>query len=134
MTTIADHPTVNVTGLRHAAVRCGDLRRSRVFYAERLGFPLVADGDAGFTFAAGASLVQVLAPLAGGDAAPVTGTGPGVCRLALGCPDGAELRRAAAALTRGGIAHSDVRIDGASGKEYLTFDDPDGIGWELYVV
>ena len=134
MTTIAQRAAVRVTGIHQAALRCSDLRRARVFYVERLGFTLLADGGDGFTFAAGESTVQVLAPLAAaGDRSSAT-TGPGVCRLVLGCLDGAELRRAAAALTGAGIEHSGVRVDPASGKEQLTFDDPDGIGWELYVL
>lgn len=133
MSTITERETLRVTGIRQATLRCTDLCRAKVFYVERLGFPLQADDSGGFTFAAGGSVVRVLGPVfEPGDGLPPS-SGAGLLRLVLGCVDGAELRRAAAALTSAGIEHSDVRIDPASGKEHLTFEDPDGIGWELHV-
>lgn len=134
MSTITERAAMRVTGIHQAALRCTDLRRARVFYVERLGFPLLDDAEGGFTFAVGGSAVRVLGPLAEPGDGPPPSSSAGLCRLTLGCADGATLRRAAAALTSAGIEHSDVRIDSASGKEHLTFDDPDGIGWELHVV
>lgn len=137
MATATERAAIRTTGIHHAAIRCSDLRRARVFYLERLGFPLLSDGTGEFTFAVGASAVRVLAPA---DPAATDGSdgqragGTGLHRIALGCPDARELRRAAAALTSAGIEHSGVGVDEALGGEQLTFDDPDGIGWALYVI
>ena len=133
----SEHMGLRTTGILHAALRSSDLSRARIFYVERLGFPLLSDGADQFTLAAGESTIRVLGPCSAVGADDDRSRGEraaGLDHIALACTGDAELRRAAAALTAVGIEHSGLRVDAVSGKEYLAFDDPDGIGWELYAV
>lgn len=137
MGTATERFRVRTTGIHHATLRSSDLARARIFYVERLGFTLLKDGPDHFTFAAGESPIRVLGPSerAGADESQYPGRrSAGVDRIALACASATELRRAAEALMAAGIEHSAVLVDAELGKEYVAFDDPDGIGWELYVV
>lgn len=137
MATATERPGIRTTGILHAALRSSNLSRARIFYIERLGFPLLLDGADQFTFAAGESAIRVLGPSspAGTDDKRGRGErGAGLDHIALACSGIEELRRAAATLSVAGIEHSGLRVDAASRKEYVAFDDPDGIGWELYAV
>jgi catechol 2,3-dioxygenase-like lactoylglutathione lyase family enzyme len=137
MATATERFRLRTTGIHHATLRSSDLARARIFYVERLGFTLLKDGPDHFTFVAGESPIRVLGPSEreGADETRDLGRrGAGVDRIALACASAAELRRTAAALMAAGIEHSVVLVDAELGKEYMTFDDPDGIGWELYVV
>lgn len=135
MTTTAESIGIRTTGLRHARLGTTDLARARVFYLVRLGFPVLLDEDAQFVFRAGDSTIAVHAHP--DDGVPDDAGGPeraGLRAIALGCADGAELRRVASALTGAGIAHSGVKHDAARRAEYLAFRDPDGIEWELCTI
>jgi glyoxylase I family protein len=128
---------IRTTGVLHTALRSSDLRRARIFYIERLGFPLLVDGADQFTFAAGGSAIRVLGPSSPSGTDEERGRGErgaGLDHIALACSGIEELRRAASALSAAGIEHSGFRVDAALRREYVAFDDPDGIGWELYAV
>ncbi|MBC8134986.1 MAG: VOC family protein [Fibrella sp.] len=124
---------IETTGMHHLALRSTDLPRSRKFYAETLGFPLVMDTDRAFVIVAGSSVVGVLAP------EPDTMEGDrfsssrvGIDHLALAAASDDEIIRVAAALTEAGVPNTGVKTDSMTGKQYVAFDDPDGIIWELY--
>lgn len=130
MTMTAASIGIRTTGLRHARISTTDLARARVFYLVRLGFPALLDEEGQFAFRVGDSTIAVRAA----DGAPDDGDARdrvGLCAMALGCADTAELRRMASALTGAGIAHSGVLHDAARRAEYVAFRDPDGIEWEL---
>lgn len=133
---VATMPGINVktTGVHHVTLRSTDLARSRVFYAERLGFPIVLDTPELFIFVAGSTAIGVRAPtdqtLASDAFDPFR---VGLDHIALGCADKAELRRVADALTAAGVEHTGVKMDATLEKEYLAFKDPDGMKWELYM-
>lgn len=125
---------MKTTGVHHLALRSSDLARSRVFYAERLGFPVLLENAGMFIFAAGSTAIAVRAP------DPETSEGDrfdpfrvGLDHLALACGDAAELRRVADALVASGIDNTGVKTDQTLGKEYVAFKDPDGIAWEFYM-
>jgi glyoxylase I family protein len=125
---------IQTTGIHHAALRSTDLARSRVFYIDRLGFPLLLETADLFIFGAGASAVAVRGP--GAATAPDDSFDPyrvGLDHVALGCADAKELRRVAGALTAAGVQNTGVKTDATLGKEYVAFKDPDGIAWELYM-
>jgi catechol 2,3-dioxygenase-like lactoylglutathione lyase family enzyme len=122
------------TGMHHVALRVTDLGRARLFYLERLGFPLVKEAAGAFLFAAGGVVVGVRGPAPETD--PADAFDPlrvGLDHLALTCPDEQELRRVAAALSAAGIEHTGVKRDAVFGNLYLAFRDPDGIKWEFYL-
>jgi catechol 2,3-dioxygenase-like lactoylglutathione lyase family enzyme len=125
---------VRTTGVHHVAIRCTDIARARLFYIERLGFPVLIDTPDLFIFAAGQTAFGVRGP------APTTPADDtfdpfrvGLDHIALGCDDAAELRRVADALASAGIESTGVKVDPTLGKEYVAFKDPDGVKWELYM-
>lgn len=124
---------MKTTGVHHISLRSTDLERSKVFYLERLGFPLLYSNDELFLFLAGGTAIGIRAP------AEATRADDhfdpfrvGLDHVALGCTDPHEMRRVAAALTEAGIEHTGVKTESLFGKDYLAFKDPDGIKWELY--
>jgi glyoxylase I family protein len=125
---------LQTSGVHHVAIRCTDLARAKVFYVERLGFPLLMETDDLFLFAAGATAFGVRGPAestAADDAFDPFRVG--LDHVALACGDAAELRRVADALSAIGVENTGVKTDPALGKEYVAFKDPDGIKWELYM-
>ena len=125
---------VMTTGVHHVAIRCTDLARAKVFYLERLGFPLLLEGPNVFLFAAGQTVFAVRGPTdatAGDDLFDPFRVG--LDHIALACSDSAELRRVADALVAAGIETTGVKTDPTFGKQYVAFKDPDGVKWELYM-
>ena len=125
---------IKTSGVHHVTLRSTDLARARVFYVERLGFPLLLETPELFLFAAGATAFGVRAPTgatAGDDAFDPFRVG--LDHVALACDDPRELDRVADALTAAGVENTGVKTDPALGKDYVAFKDPDGIKWELYM-
>ena len=121
-------------GVHHVALRVTDLERAKVFYVDRLGFPLLMDGPDIFLFAAGATAVGIRGPAQETD--PADAFSPfrvGLDHVALACDDERELRRVAAALAAAGVENTGVKLDPTLQKNYVAFRDPDGIKWELYM-
>ena len=125
---------IQTAGLHHVALRSTDLARSRVFYIERLGFPVLLENDGIFIFGAGATAVAVFGPDARTEANDAFSPfRVGLDHLALACTDEGELRRVTGELTAAGINNTGVKMDPTLGKNYVAFKDPDGIAWELYM-
>ena len=125
---------IRTPGLHHVALRSSDLARSRVFYIERLGFPVLIDSPELLIFGAGANAVAVRGPdeqTQRGDSFDPSRVG--LDHVALACTDRNELRRVASELTSAGIENTGVKLDTTLGKDYVAFKDPDGISWELYM-
>jgi glyoxylase I family protein len=124
---------MKTTGVHHVALRSTDLARAKVFYIERLGFPLLLETGELFLFLAGGTAIGVRGPSP--STPPQDAFDPfrvGLDHVALGCTDALELHRVAAALTQAGIEHTGVKTDALLNKDYIAFKDPDGIKWELY--
>jgi glyoxylase I family protein len=131
--TVTQGICMRTTGVHHVSLRSTDLERAKVFYIERLGFPLLLETGELFLFLAGGTAIGVRGP------APNTSLEDafdpfrvGLDHVALGCTDAQELHRVAAALTQAGIEHTGVKTDALLQREYVAFKDPDGIKWELY--
>lgn len=125
---------IKTTGIHHLALRSTDLERSRRFYAEILGFPVVLEAPNIFIFLAGSSAVAVRGPEANTPQADVFSPfRVGLDHVALACPDEAELERVALALSGAGVENTGLKLDEVLGKRYVAFKDPDRIAWEFYV-
>jgi glyoxylase I family protein len=122
------------SGVHHVAIRCTDLARARLFYVERLGFPVLLEEQGLLIFAAGQTAFAVQAPTS---ATPADDAFDpfrvGLDHIALACHGAPELRRVADALAAAGIESTGVKTDPTLGKEYVAFKDPDGVKWELYM-
>jgi catechol 2,3-dioxygenase-like lactoylglutathione lyase family enzyme len=134
--TVATMPGINVktSGVHHISLRSTDLARSRAFYAELLGFPVILEAPEMFIFLAGSTAISIRAPA---DQTPRSDTfNPfrvGLDHIALACGEKAELRRVADALTAAGVENTGVKLDPTLKKDYLAFKDPDRMQWELYM-
>jgi catechol 2,3-dioxygenase-like lactoylglutathione lyase family enzyme len=129
-------PTIGLRtrGVHHLALRVTDLARAKVFYVDRLGFPLLMETPELFLFAAGGTAFGVRGPAAETDPADAfTPFRVGLDHVALACDDEAELRRVAAALAAAGVENTGVKLDETLQKNYVAFRDPDGIKWEFYM-
>jgi len=125
---------IKTPGIHHLALRCTDLERSRRFYAEILGFPVVLDAPNIFIFLAGSSAVAVRGPEAGTPQGDVFSPfRVGLDHVALACSDEAELERVALALSGAGVENTGVKLDEVLGKRYVAFKDLDRIAWEFYM-
>ena len=128
--------TINIKtpGVHHLALRCTDLERSRRFYVEILGFPVVLEAPNIFIFLAGSSAVAVRGPEADTPQGDVFSPfRVGLDHVALACPDEAELERVALALSGAGVENTGVKLDEVLGKRYVAFKDLDRIAWEFYM-
>lgn len=133
--TLAAPPVGIVTsGVHHVTLRCTDLRRSRVFYVERLGLAPALDTPELLIVVAGATAIALRGPdarTAADDAFDPFRVG--LDHVALACASEDELHRVADALAAAGIDSTGVKLDPTFQRRYVAFRDPDGIKWELYM-
>ena len=121
-------------GVHHIALRSTDLARSRRFYADTLGFPVVLEGPGLFLFLAGATAIAVLGPEAQTPSNDVFSPfRAGLDHFALACANDDELQRVAGALGAAGVENTGVKLDPTLNRRYVAFKDPDRIAWELYM-
>ena len=122
------------SGIHHVGLRSTDLARSRRFYGDVLGFPVVLESPGIFLFLAGSTAVAVRGPES--QTPPGDVFNPfraGLDHLALACPNERELQRVAAALAAAAIENSGVKVDPTLNRRYVAFKDPDRIAWEFYM-
>lgn len=122
-------------GVHHVALRVTDFDRSKRFYTETLGFPIMVEAPNLLLFTAGSTAIGLRGPDArtdGGDAFDPYRVG--LDHVALACTDESELGRVADALSAAGVENTGVKADELTGKQYVAFKDPDRIAWELYMV
>jgi len=121
-------------GLHHLALRTADMARSKRFYHELLGFPVLMEVEGLIILAAGSFVFALRAP------DPSTPVGDsfspfrvGLDHLAFAATDATEVDRVAALLKENGVWTEGPKTDPALGKYYVAFKDPDGIKWEYYM-
>jgi glyoxylase I family protein len=119
------------TPLGHLAIRVTDPARSRRFYHEQLGLPVLLDAPQVTLLGLGDLALALLA-------GPETPAGDrfdphrvGLDHLALAVAD-ADLDALRARLDEAGVPNNGVQRDDLTGARYVSFYDPDGIAWELY--
>lgn len=122
-------------GVHHVALRVTDLDRSKSFYADTLGFPIILEQPGLVILLAGATPIGLQGPRE--DTPPGDVFDPmrvGLDHLAIGCEEESELHRVAGALSEAGVENTGVKLDETLGKLYVAFKDPDRIAWEFYMV
>ncbi len=125
--------SIEAGGIHHLSIRVTDLARAKAFYIDTLGFSWLMDFPGGFIASAAGSLIGFQ-----GDA-PKTTSGDrfdpfrvGLDHLALAVADAAELETMRQQLDAAGVPNNGVEDDPMLGAKYISFQDPDGIAWELY--
>lgn len=121
-------------GIHHIALRCRDFARTKAFYQDLLGFPMVLETEELMGCLVGSVFVgfKLAAPAHSEDTA-FTPFNIGLDHIAIACEDETELRRVAAALQAAGVDNTGVKTDPAMQKQYVAFKDPDRIAWEFYM-
>ncbi|WP_433560387.1 SMU1112c/YaeR family gloxylase I-like metalloprotein [Nocardia sp. CA-151230] len=123
--------------IHHVAIIASDYERSKAFYTEVLGLPVIAENYR----AERCSYKLDLALPDGGQIELFSFPEPparlsrpeaaGLRHLAFSVADVGE---AAAELRGRGVAVEEVRVDEYTGKRFVFFADPDGLPLELYEV
>ena len=125
-------------GIHHIALRCSDFARTKAFYQDLLGFPMVLDTPELMGCLVGSVFVgfKQAAPPHPGDTTftPFTPFTIGLDHIAIACETEAELHRVADALQAAGVDNTGIKTDAALQKHYVAFKDPDRIAWEFYMV
>lgn len=125
---------LRITGVSHIAVRVTDLKRSRHFYADVLGFPVALETAGLVIVKVGDGLLAI-----SGDAVE-TKEGDrfdpyrvGLDHLSFAVADLPTLERMKDDLEGAGIATGGITDDPGLNAKALNFKDPDGIALELYL-
>lgn len=112
-----------------------DIERTRKFYGQTLGLPVLSESDSLLVFAVGKAFIAFK------KAEPRTTSGAvfspfvvGLDHIALACESEEQLHRFADGLKEAGIENTGVRLDSFSQKLYVAFKDPDRIQWEFYMI
>jgi len=126
---------MQIAKLHHVAIICGDYPRSKRFYTEVLGLPVIAE-----TYRAARDSYKLDLALPDGaqielfsfPSAPARPSYPearGLRHLAFAV---ADVEAAAAELRAKGIEVEPLRTDELTGQRFTFFADPDGLPLELY--
>lgn len=125
---------MQLTALHHVALLVRDYEKSRHFYVELLGLPVLREnyrpgrGDWKLDLDAGGVELELFsAPQA--PARPTRPEALGLRHLAFRV---ADVRQAAAGLNALGIETEPIRLDEFSHKPFTFFFDPDGLPLELH--
>lgn len=122
-------------GIHHIAIICSDYARSRAFYADTLGLPIISEefraerSSHKLNLALSDSTQIELFSFPNPPARPTRPEACGLRHLGLRVSD---LAAAVAELTAKGIAVEPIRIDAVTGAPFTFFSDPDDLPIELY--
>lgn len=121
--------------IHHAAIICSDYARSKHFYTEVLGLPIVAEAfrearnsyklDLGLPDGTQLELFSFPNP-------PPRPSYPEACGLRHLAFEVSDVAGTAAALRAHGIVVEPIRVDEFTGRLFTFFADPDGLPLELY--
>ncbi len=125
---------LTTTGLHHLALRVTDLQRSKAFYTSLFGMQTLLEVE-GLALLSGNGLLlglRAAAQPASGDRFDPFRVG--LDHLAVAASDRAALEQMQRQLEGAGVPNHGVEHDALTGATYVSFYDPDGIAWELYVM
>lgn len=122
-------------GIHHVALICSDYQRSKQFYSETLGLPILAEH---YRAARQSWKLDLQLPdgsqlelfsFVGAPPRPSRPEAQGLRHLAFAVTD---LDAWLAYLQQQGVTTEPVRVDEYTGKRFTFFQDPDGLPLELY--
>jgi catechol 2,3-dioxygenase-like lactoylglutathione lyase family enzyme len=125
----------SVSGISHVAIRVTDLERSRRFYGDFLGFPVILQAEGVVVFGVGGALLGVR-----GDAPETPKQEPfdpfrvGLDHVAFAVESEEQLHEIQRELDSAGIRNEGVQDDSTFNAKALVLYDPDGIPLELYAL
>ena len=128
-------PSLNLLGLHHVALICSDYARSKAFYTELLGLPILAEHyradkaswklDLGLPDGGQLELFSFASP-------PERASYPEACGLRHLAFRVASVQEARLALINAGLQPEPLRMDPYTQQAFCFFADPDGLPLELY--
>jgi glyoxylase I family protein len=121
--------------LGHLALRVSDLARARHFYVDTLGFGLLRETSGAVFLDVHSVLIALIGPGEQTDGADrFNPFRVGLDHLALAIADAGELEGLWEQLDAAEVPNHGIERDPATGANYISFYDPDGIAWELYAM
>jgi glyoxylase I family protein len=119
--------------IHHIALRCTDSKRTKDFYQNILGLPLVLDTPDLFGFMIANVFLgfKMASPQSENVFNPFN---IGLDHIAIACEKESDLHEFAKQLQEAGIENTGVKTDETLQKLYVAFKDPDRIQWEYYMV
>jgi glyoxylase I family protein len=128
---------MQVSHIHHVAIICSNYERSRHFYVELLGFPIIRETyrierqsyklDLQVSSTEAIELFSFPAP-------PDRPSRPEACGLRHLAFAVQNLDRTCAELSAKGIILEPIRLDELTGQRFVFFQDPDGLPLELYEI
>lgn len=126
---------MKTSGFNHVAIICSDYEKSKHFYVEILGFPIIHE-----TFRAARNSYKLDLRVGDRDAIelfsfpnpperPSRPEAQGLRHLAFTVDD---IDASVADLQANGVAVEAIRVDEFTGKRFTFFQDPDGLPLEIY--
>jgi glyoxylase I family protein len=121
--------------LAHMGLRVSDLARARHFYVDTLGFGLLRETPGAVFLDVHGVLIALIGPGEQTDGADrFNPFRVGLDHFALAIADAGELEGLREQLDAAGVPNHGIEQDPATGANYISFYDPDGIAWELYAM
>jgi glyoxylase I family protein len=121
--------------LGHLALRVSDLAQARHFYVDTLGFGLLRETPGAVFLDVHGVLIALIGPSEQTDGADrFNPFRVGLDHLALAIVDAGELDGLWEQLDAAEVPNHGIERDPATGANYISFYDPDGIAWELYAM
>lgn len=124
-------------GIHHIAIICSDYDRSKHFYVQLLGFPILRETyrEARDSYKLDLQVgEQTQIELFSFPHPPDRPNSPEACGLRHLAFKVADLDATVADLSAKGIAIEPIRLDELTGKRFTFFKDPDGLPLELYEI
>ncbi len=124
-------------GIHHIAIICSDYDRSKRFYVELLGFPILRETyrEARDSYKLDLQVgEQAQIELFSFPQPPQRPNSPEACGLRHLAFKVADLDATVADLSTKGIEIEPIRLDELTGKRFTFFKDPDGLPLELYEI
>ncbi|WP_224372102.1 SMU1112c/YaeR family gloxylase I-like metalloprotein [Hyalangium versicolor] len=121
--------------VHHVALICSDYARSKAFYSEVLGFPIIREvnrverGSFKLDLQVAPGLQLELFSFPNPPPRPTRPEACGLRHLAFVVDD---IERAVAELRAKGVETEEVRVDAHTGRRFTFFMDPDGLPLEMY--
>ncbi|ALS21574.1 VOC family protein [Paenibacillus sp. JMULE4] len=126
---------LNINKIHHAAIICSDYAKSKAFYTEVLGLPVIREtyraerNSYKLDLLVGKDHQIELFSFPGAPPRPSYPEAQGLRHLAFEVDD---IEEAVQKLQNQGVAVEPVRIDETTGKRFTFFSDPDALPLELY--
>jgi len=120
--------------VHHICLRSMDFEKTKNFYKNILGFPLVIENPGLIIFVAGSVFLAFKpADPRNKEYKTFSPFEVGLDHIAITCEREEELHKFAEKLNNAGVENTGVKMDPVLNKLYIAFKDPDRIAWEFYM-